>query len=143
MIIVALNTVMNLSLMWVLRFRSFPITTSFCAVINFLLLLIILRRKIGAVGMKSTLALALKVTLISIVSGVFALGFNQMLGHLFVHRTLINKAIQVLFAGGFGLVIFYLLSLIFRITEVKTAILEFLRRPKKVPVTVPETPNKF
>jgi putative peptidoglycan lipid II flippase len=143
MIIVALNTVMNLSLMWVLRFRSFPITTSICAVINFLLLLIILRRKIGAVGMKSTLILALKVTLISIASGVFALGFNQMLGHLFIHRTLINKAIQVLFAGGLGLVIFYLLSLIFKITEVKTSLLEFFHRPKKVPVTESETPNKF
>ena len=143
MIIVVLNTAMNLSLMWVLRFRSFPITTTTCAAINFLILLIILRRKIGMVEMKNTLFLTLKITLISLVGGIFALGLSHLLNHLFIHKTIINKAIQVLFAGGFGLVIFYLLSLIFKIKEVKTAVLEFLRRPKKVPVTVPATPNKF
>jgi putative peptidoglycan lipid II flippase len=131
MIIVALNTVMNLSLMWTLRFRSFPITTSTCIAINLIILLIILRRKIGAMGIKSTLFLAIKVTLISLVSGMFALGSNQFMNHLFVHRTIITKAIQVLFAGGSGLVVFYILSLIFKITEVKTAVLEFIRRPKK------------
>jgi putative peptidoglycan lipid II flippase len=141
MIVVILNTVMNLSLMWVLRFRSFPITTSICAVVNFLLLLFLLRRKIGTVGMKSTLGLTLKVTLISVASGIFALGFSQILGHLFAHKTIISKAIQVLFAGGFGLVIYYLFSLIFKINEVKTALAEFLRRPRKVPMTEPEIPN--
>lgn len=143
MIIVGLNTVMNLSLMWTLRFRSFPLTTSVCALVNFLLLIIILRHKIGPIGMKSTFQLTLKVFLISALSGLFAFGLAKLLDNFSVHPTFVIKTIQVIITGGFGLVVFYLLSLIFKIKEVKTAILEFLRRPKKVPVTESETPNKF
>ncbi len=131
MIIVVLNTLMNLSLMWTLRFRSFPLTTSTCALVNFILLFIILRHKIGPLGTKNSLKLSVKIILISILSGLFAFGLAQLIGHYFVPKTIIAQIIQVFLAGGLGLVAFYLLSLIFKIKEVKTALLEFFHRPKK------------
>jgi putative peptidoglycan lipid II flippase len=131
MIIVVLNTLMNLSLMWTLRFRSFPLTTSTCALVNFILLFIILRHKIGPLGTKNSLKLSLKIVFISALSGLFAFGLAQLIGHYFVPKNIIAQIIQVLLAGGLGLVVFYLLSLIFKIKEVKTALLEFFHRPKK------------
>ena len=143
MVIVILNTAMNLSLMWTLRFRAFPITTSTCALVNFLLLFIILRHKIGPIGTKTSLRLSIKIILISALSGLFAFGVSQVLGTLFVPKTFAIKIIQVFLAGGLGLIIFYILSLIFKITEVKTALSEFLRRSKKPPDSRTEIPNKF
>ncbi|MEO0093678.1 MAG: murein biosynthesis integral membrane protein MurJ [candidate division WOR-3 bacterium] len=135
MIIVGLNTVMNLSLMWFLRFLSFPITTSTAALVNFFLLLLILRRRIGPMGYQANLVLTLKVSAISALSGLFAFLVSQLLLQFLGHQTIVNQILQVFFAGGLGLIVFYLLSLIFRINEVRTALTEFLSRPAQVQTT--------
>lgn len=132
MIIVGLNTVMNLSLMWFLRFRSFPLTTSTAALVNFSLLLFILRRKIGALGFSDIFRLTIKITLISALSGLLAFAFANFVDGQFFHWTIINRALQVFLAGCLGLITFYILSRVFKIKEVKNALLEFLRRSTKV-----------
>lgn len=143
MIIVVLNTVMNLSLMGILKFRSFPLTTSTGSLVNFWLLLIILRRKIGALGFHSTLKLTLKILLLSIGSGLFAFGLSQLLGQLLFHKTILHKSLQVLLAFGVGLLFFYFQTVIFKISEVKTALAQFLRRPSRTLTTEPEILNRF
>jgi len=143
MIIVILNTVMNLSLMWFLRFRSFPLTTSTCALVNFLLLLFILRRKIGALGFFDTLRLTLKITLTSALSGLLAFVFAKFLANQLVHKTIVHQTIYVFSAGFLGLIAFYLLSRIFKIREVKTALAEFFSRSTKLRSPVTENIDKI
>lgn len=124
---VALNVVLNLVLMRVIGFRSFPLVTSLTQFAYFGLLFLLLRRRAGGLAGRAVVSVALRSLVAALVAAacslVAALGFES----LFPVLPLWSRLAQVALAGGLGLAVFYLMALILRLAEVRVALRDFLR----------------
>ncbi|MDY0004391.1 MAG: murein biosynthesis integral membrane protein MurJ, partial [Polyangia bacterium] len=70
----------GLALMWPLRHFGLALAISISSVVNFLVLLALLRRRLGRLGLRALLSSGLKATLASLVMGASAWGVCQLLG---------------------------------------------------------------
>jgi len=127
---VGLNVALNLVLMRVIGFLSFPLVTSLTQFAYFGLLFALLRRRSGGLGGRAVASVALRSLVAALVAAacslVVALGFEG----LFPVRPLWNQLLQVAAAGALGLAVFYLMALLLRLTEVRAALDDFLGRPR-------------
>ncbi|MEO0085191.1 MAG: murein biosynthesis integral membrane protein MurJ [candidate division WOR-3 bacterium] len=124
---VLLNIVLNLVLMRIIGFLSFPLVTSLTQFAYFGLLFLLLRRRTGGLAGRAVASVALRSLVAAIVAAicslVVALGFESLASV----RLIWSRLLQVVLSGGIGLVVFYLLSLLLRLAEVRTALRDFLR----------------
>jgi putative peptidoglycan lipid II flippase len=124
---VALTIALNVSLINVMGFMIFPLSTSLAAALNFWLLARALPKKIGRVEMRPLGGYALALIGAALVGGAAAwlgnLAFAGVLGTRF-WATLASVA----FNGCLGLVVFYGASRLFGIDEARDFLKRFLRR---------------
>ena len=122
---VILNIGLNLLLFRRIGFLSFALNTSVAQIVDFGLLYYLFRRKVGSLGTRKVLGLIVKVALISLASGLTTFAGFHLLARL-GHQGLLVVLGEIVFCGCFGLGVYYLLALLFRIGEVKTTVAEFL-----------------
>ncbi len=124
---IGLNIVLNLSLMWVIGFLAFPLSTAIAAVLNVALLIFLLPRKIGKTDLRPMGRFFAALTAASAAGGAaawFANGFIlARLGPSFL-----ASLASVTVCGLFGLAIFYWTSRVLGITETRQYLRRFLRR---------------
>ncbi|MEO0091744.1 MAG: murein biosynthesis integral membrane protein MurJ [candidate division WOR-3 bacterium] len=114
--VVVINFLINITLMRVIGYRTFPLATSICAFINFGILFFLLQRKIGELGAKKILRTMVFSLIFSIVSGILSyLIFNLSITKLGI-TGLWGSLISLGFAGFVGIGLFYFLVRIFNIT---------------------------
>lgn len=124
--VVVSNIAINLVLMRFLAFRSFPLAASFTQLINFIILFVILRRRIGGLGGRYIAGITLRVLAASVVAGGVAYACAHEIGHYLPTRRILYQAVQVFVAGGLGVAVYYGLALLLRVGEVKQAAKDFL-----------------
>jgi putative peptidoglycan lipid II flippase len=124
---IGLNIVLNLSLMGVLGFLAFPLSTALAAVLNVAILVVLLPKKIGKTNLRPMGSYFLVLAAASVFGGAagwFANGFILgRLGHSFV-ASLGSVAV----CGLLGLGIFYGTSRLLGVTETRDYLRRFLRR---------------
>jgi len=124
---VALTILLNVSLMWVLGFMIFPLSTSLAAVLNIGLLLLFLPKKTGPLDFGSMGRYFLSLTVASVAGGAVAWFANRLilerLGAAFW-----PSFASVVSCGLLGLAIFYAASRLLGITETRDYLKRFLRR---------------
>ena len=124
---VVLTIILNVSLIGVLGFMIFPLSTSLAAALNFWILTRSLPKKIGRVEMRPLAGYA-AVLIIAALSGGAAgcagnVAFVKILGTRF-WATLASVVVN----GSLGLVVFYAASRLFGIAEARDYVRRFLRR---------------
>jgi putative peptidoglycan lipid II flippase len=115
-----------LVLMRVIGFLSFPLAASFTQLANFAILFHILRRRTSGLEGRYLAGITLRTLAAALLSGALAFGVARGIEHFLPTRRILNQAVQVFAAGGIGVLTYYGLALLFRITEVKQAARDFL-----------------
>jgi putative peptidoglycan lipid II flippase len=122
------NIAVNLVLMKFIGFRSFPLASSFVQFVNFAVLFAILRRRTQGLHGRHVLGITLRALLASLLAGALALTLARGFEHFFPTRRFLYQLAEVLISGGIGMLAYYGLSLVLRLSEVRQAVADLLRR---------------
>ena len=122
MISVIINILLSITLVKVIGIGGLALASSISAIITTILLAISLRRKVGKIGFSKILSVFIKVSIASVVMGI---AISTLYDKIFLHginilgenRKLI--AVTALISGIIGLVIYFILILLFDIKEAR------------------------
>ena len=124
---IGLNLVLNVSLMWVVGYLVFPLSTSLAAVLNVAILYALLPRKLGAMEFGPLAAYAAKLTVSAAAGGGASwLGYRLIAGWLGI--SFLATVAGVVAAGLIGLAVFFAVSAALGLTETRDYLRRFLRR---------------
>jgi putative peptidoglycan lipid II flippase len=124
---IGLNLVLNATLMWVLGFMAFPLSTTLAAILNVAVLVALLPRKVGRVEFGPLAKYAGVLAVASAAGGGAAwLGNRAIAGA--IGTSFLATAACVIACGLLGLVIFYAVSRLLGLTETRDYLRRFLRR---------------
>ena len=124
---IGLNIVLNVSLMWVVGYLAFPLSTSLAAVLNVGILYALLPRKVGSMEFGPLAGYAAKLAVASAAGGGTAwLGNWLMSGELGI--TFMGTVATIVGSGLIGLAVFFAVSLALGLTEVRSYLKRFLIR---------------
>jgi putative peptidoglycan lipid II flippase len=124
---IALNLVLNVSLMWVIGYLAFPLSTTLAAILNVGILYALLPRRVGAMDLGPLAAYAGKLAVASAAGGAVAwLGNRLVAGELGV--SFLATAAGLAVAGLAGLSLFFAASRLLGIKETSDYLRRFLRK---------------
>ncbi len=124
---IGLNLVLNISLMWVVGYLAFPLSTSLAAILNVAILYALLPRKIGAMEFGPLAAYAARLALASAAGGGAAWLLNRLIaGEIGV--SFAGTVASLAVSGLVGCGVFYALSLALGLTETRDYLRRFLRK---------------
>jgi len=124
---IGLNLVLNVSLMWVIGYLAFPLSTTLAAILNLAILYALLPRKVGAMELGPLAAYAGKLAAASVAGGGAAWLLNRVVAAELGASFLATLASLVV-AGLIGLVVFFGVSRLLGVTETRDYLRRFLRR---------------
>ena len=124
---IALNIVLNLSLMGVLGFLAFPLSTTLAAMLNVGLLYALLPHKIGPLEPGPLAAYAGKLAVASAAGGGAAWLGNRLAGGA-LGTSFLATAASVAVCGLLGLTVFFAVSRLLGLSETREYMRRFLRR---------------
>jgi putative peptidoglycan lipid II flippase len=129
MVVVVANVVLDLVLVRSLGLAGLALATAFSATLGFVLLGLTLRGRVGDVGLKSLVSMSAKVLVAALVMGA---------GMYFTSRALepysarfMGKVLQVVTAGGVGLVLLLGVSYIIKVREVTSMVAMLVGRRRR------------
>ncbi|MBN2537763.1 murein biosynthesis integral membrane protein MurJ [candidate division WOR-3 bacterium] len=125
--VVAANVVLNLILMRFIEFRSFPLATSLVQAAYFVLLFLLLRRRVGNLHGRHIAGVSLRTLLAAAGAGLAAWLASRALSRLPLPGFWLHFA-RVACGGAVGLALFYLLARLLRVKEVQLAVRAVLDR---------------
>lgn len=124
---IALNLVLNISLMWVLGYLAFPLSTSLAAILNVVLLYVLLPRKVGPLETGPLASYAMRLAAASAAGGGAAWLANRfVVGAL--GASFLGSVASVVAGGVLGLAVFFTASKLLGITETRDFLRRFLRK---------------
>jgi putative peptidoglycan lipid II flippase len=123
---VGLNIILNLALMHVLGYRAFPLSATIAAVVNILVLLWLLPKKIGAFDQRPLWTFAGLTSLASLIGGGAAAGLFHALRALAGASFFVNLA-GIILCGAVGLVVFYGACCLLGVREVRSYVKRFTK----------------
>ncbi len=127
-IVVTTNILLNLLLMRIIGFRSFPLTASLTQFLNFSLLYILLLKNQPALFSSGTVSLFIRTTFAAITAGIATALVLRISEQIFPIAGLLFRIIEPLAAGTFGIWVYYLVARILKIKELDWVLLAFVRR---------------
>jgi putative peptidoglycan lipid II flippase len=116
-IAVAVNTTLNLILMWPLKQGGLALATSIAATINWMLLLYILRRRVGLLGLKKVMNSFIRILAASAVMGIVCYFFSQWYTAHIGITTFIHKLVYVGIVIVVSVISFIGAAVLFRVHE--------------------------
>ncbi|OSB11850.1 murein biosynthesis integral membrane protein MurJ [Paraclostridium bifermentans] len=122
MVAVAIDIVFSILLVRVMGIGGLALSTSIATTVGALLLIISLRRKVGKLGIKSSLITGLKSIVASIIMGIICKELYTLimfLGGNFTHETKKLVLIGLVVSSSVGAIVYLILSLLFNIKEVR------------------------
>lgn len=122
------NVIFNLILMWPLKIGGLALATSISAIFNFIMLFIILRRKIGSLEEKMMFLSIGKITLASVPLGIIC--HFLVKGFLFdtAHLKFLSNALRLSGVVGMGILTFLISSYLLGMEEPRKLLKWILRR---------------
>lgn len=133
--LVGVNFLLNLALIWIpwIRQGAFGLSTSITGTINVIILAVILRRRLGRMGLRSLLTSVARIAIATLAMGL-AVWFSQdPLAHLAGGGKLWPNLARVFGGIGAGMLAFFLVCILLRAPELR----ELLGRSRKTPVAAP------
>ncbi|HPW17461.1 MAG TPA: murein biosynthesis integral membrane protein MurJ [Candidatus Aminicenantes bacterium] len=124
---IALNIVLNVSLMWVIGYLAFPLSTTLAAILNVAILYALLPRKIGAMGPGPLAGYAGKLAVASVAGGGAAWLLNRSVAAE-LGASLPATLASLVVAGLAGLGVFFAVSRLLGLSETRDYLRRFLRK---------------
>src|SRR5512137_752129 len=124
---IGLNLVLNVSLMWVIGYLAFPLSTTLAAILNVAILYALLPRKVGAMELGPLAGYAGKLAAASVAGGGAAWLLNRVIAAE-LGASLLATLASLVVAGLIGLVVFFGVSRLLGVTETRDYLRRFLRR---------------
>jgi putative peptidoglycan lipid II flippase len=124
---IGLNLALNASLMWVLGFLAFPLSTTLAAILNVGLLYALLPRKIGAMPLGPLAAFAGRLAAASAAGGGAAWLANALLAAR-IGTSFLATSASVAACGALGLAVFFGASRLLGLAETRDFARRFLRK---------------
>ena len=118
--IVFMNIVLDLILVRYLAHSGLALATSLVAIINMIILLKVLQKKIGNIGLRSQASFLIKIILSSIFLGISCILVNNYLGSVLNLNNKFNQIIQTIASILTGSMVYYICSYIFGIPEIRS-----------------------
>jgi putative peptidoglycan lipid II flippase len=126
--VVSANIGINLALMRVIGFRSFPLAAAVTGLANFTALFLLLRRRTGGLAGRHVASVTLRTFAASAGAGLGAFGAARLLGTVVEPVGIPAQALLVFVPGGIGGGIYFLAVRLLRVSEVFAAIRQLLGR---------------
>jgi putative peptidoglycan lipid II flippase len=124
---IGLNIVLNVTLMWVIGYLAFPLSTALAAVLNVGILYALLPRKLGPMELGPMAGYAGKLALASAAGGGVAwLGYRLLAAETGISFP--ATAAGLIVAGFAGLAVFFAVSRLLGVTETRDFLRRFLRK---------------
>jgi putative peptidoglycan lipid II flippase len=124
---IGLNILLNVTLMWVLGYLAFPLSTTLASILNVGILYALLPRKVGPMELGPLAAYAGKLAATSVAGGGAAWLGNRLIAGQW-GTSFLATAGSVVACGLVGLAVFFALSRLLGITETRDYLRRFLRR---------------
>lgn len=124
---IGLNLVLNATLMWVLGYMAFPLSTTLAAILNVGILYALLPRKVGPMEFGPLAAYAGKLGLASAAGGGVAWVGNRLVVGPW-GTSLVATAGSVVACGLLGLAVFFAVARLLGLSETRDYLRRFLRR---------------
>jgi len=124
---VAVNIILNLSLMHIIGFRAFPLATTLSAVANITILFLFIDKKVTAVPISSLLAFYGRLIIPSIAAGCGGLILNHVVS-AYIGTSLIIQCANIAISGILALCLFYGGCLVFGISDARNYIKRLIKR---------------
>ncbi len=128
---IVLNVIISISLMDVMRQGGIALATSITAYLNNLILLYLLRKRLGRMPLRSTWRLFLCLVLLSAVAAVPARCFCSVLEGIGIFAVLPKNILPLICASALFGAIFMVLAFLLRIREARLVTEKLLRRFSK------------
>jgi putative peptidoglycan lipid II flippase len=124
---IGLNLILNISLMGLLGYLAFPLSTSLAAILNVGIVYALLPRKIGPLESRPLVSYALKLALASAAGGGAAWMANRLISDA-LGTSFPASAGSVAAGGALGLVVFFGISRLLGLKETRDFLRRFLRK---------------
>ncbi len=126
--VVGANIGINLWLMRIIGFRSFPLAASVTGLANFAVLFFLLRRRLGGLYARRVLSVTLRTLLAAVVAGVCAWRGARLFEMLLVPSGVLFQAAELVLVGGIAVAAYLMLASFLRIHEVFEALRQLFGR---------------
>jgi len=123
-----LNVILNVILMQFMAERGLALSTTICAYINVSLLLLLLRKKMGPLGMKKVAGSIIKIVITTIIMGWIVWGTLTITQNHFPANDFIGKFLQVIIPLTLGFIIYIVIAFITGQRELKELLSAYLRK---------------
>lgn len=124
---VVINIILNLSLMYVIGFRAFPLATTLSSLANVAILLYCLRRKVTQVPVSSLLSFYARLVLPACIGGAAGLGTSHLIA-MYAGISFIMQILSILISGLLAMAVFYGICLLIGMQDARTYIKRFIKR---------------
>jgi len=126
--VVSANIGINLILMRVIGFRSFPLAAAVTGFANFAVLFLLLRRRTGGLAGRTVASVTLRTFVASACAGLAAFGVARLLGRAVEPTGIPAQALVVFAPGGLAVGVYLIAARLLRLDEVFAAIRQLLGR---------------
>lgn len=124
--VVGCNIILNIVMMRYLGYLCFPLNSSITQTMNFIVLYLILRHRVGSLHGRSITRLSLRALGAAAGASLITLLVSQNIKALLPGRGTLPTAGAVVCAGTLGIVTYYFFSLLLGISEVRTILKDIL-----------------
>lgn len=136
LIISLISMAINVVLAWVLGqwlgVIGLALAFSIAAIINMFLLIFVLRRKMGDLEDKKIINSTLKIVLASVVTVLVVHGLKYLMAGIVDMQTFVGILLQTLVAGGLGILVYLLITYLFKFEEISAVKLILLKLKAQV-----------
>ena len=123
-----LNVILNVILMQFMAERGLALSTTICAYINVSVLLYLLRKKMGHLGIKKILGSIVKIIITTVIMGWTVGETLTVTQNQFPGTDFIDKFLQVIIPIAAGLIVYITIAFITGQKELKELLSAYLRK---------------
>lgn len=124
---VGVNVILNLSLMYLIGFRAFPLATTLSSLVNVTILLVLIRNKIKTVPIIPLLGFYGRLIIPSCIAGGAGLAINYVISK-YLGMSLFIQGAAVVVSGLIGILVFYGGCLVVGIHDAKSYVQRLMKR---------------
>lgn len=123
-----INVVLNLILMWKLKIGGLALATALSATVNFAVLFLLLRKKIGDLEEKRIISSFLRILCAAIVMGISCLLLYKASRGLIESQLIYNRLFGLLIPISGGILVYIISALLLKVEEMRTLLKWILKR---------------
>ncbi|NLF39249.1 murein biosynthesis integral membrane protein MurJ [bacterium] len=126
--VLALNVILNYTLMQFMEERGLALSSSICAYVNVIVLMVILRRQCGPLGLREVFASCVRIALLTVLMGVTVWVAGTWMSQVTAADTLMGRMVRVIVPLTCGMAVYLTVAYATGVREMHDLLAAFVRR---------------